>query len=421
MNYEETLHYLYSQLPVFQRIGAAAYKANLDNTYALMDSLDHPEKKFKSVHIAGTNGKGSTAHMLASIYQEAGFKTGLYTSPHLKDFRERIRMNGEMVSKESVVDFVEQYSEKFGSISPSFFELSMAMAFRYFADEQVDIVVLETGMGGRLDSTNIVNPELSIITNIGKDHMQFLGDTLSQIAVEKAGIIKQNTALIIGEKQTELRTVFERKAEEKHAPIFYAEDWVGLELIDHVKNIFRVDYNKNMLFENLVFPLRGNYQLKNLKTVIAAAMYLKLPLHAIKLGIENVLKNTHFAGRWQTLSHSPLTICDTAHNEDGIRYIVDQLAQTPHKNLHFVLGVVNDKDIGNILAMLPKEAVYYFCKADIPRGLDAKILQDKAHQIGLVGEAYSSVKEALKIAQNRAAKDDLVFVGGSTFTVAEVV
>lgn len=421
MNYEETLAFLYSQLPIFQRIGAAAYKANLDNTYALMEVLNQPHKKFKSVHIAGTNGKGSTAHMLASIYQEAGYKTGLYTSPHLKDFRERIRLNGEMVSEEFVVDFVEKYSEQFKSISPSFFELTMAMAFQYFAKEKVDIVILETGLGGRLDSTNIVNPELSIITNIGMDHMQFLGNTLPKIATEKAGIIKLNTPILIGEKQIEIQKVFKQKAEEESSPLFYAEDLVELKQIDTVSNSFRIIYNEQKVLESLNFPLLGSYQIKNLKTAIAAAMLLDLPLNAIKSGIENVLINTHFAGRWQILSQNPLTICDTAHNEDGLRYVVKQLEQTPHKTLHFVLGVVNDKVIDEILELFPKKAIYYFCKVDIPRGLEVEILQEKAQEIGLKGKTYTSVNAALNAAQKAASKEDLVFVGGSTFTVAEVV
>lgn len=421
MNYEETLAFLYSQLPIFQRIGAAAYKANLDNTYALMEVLNQPHKKFKSVHIAGTNGKGSTAHMLASIYQEAGYKTGLYTSPHLKDFRERIRLNGEMVSEEFVVDFVEKYSEQFKSISPSFFELTMAMAFQYFAKEKVDIVILETGLGGRLDSTNIVNPELSIITNIGMDHMQFLGNTLPKIATEKAGIIKLNTPILIGEKQIEIQKVFKQKAEEESSPLFYAEDLVELKKIDTVSNSFRIIYNEQKVLESLNFPLLGSYQIKNLKTAIAAAKLLKLPLNAIKSGIENVLTNTQFIGRWQILSQNPLTICDTAHNEDGLRYVVKQLEQTPHKTLHFVLGVVNDKVIDEILELFPKKAIYYFCKADIPRGLEVEILQEKAQEIGLKGKTYTSVNAALNAAQKAASKEDLVFVGGSTFTVAEVV
>jgi dihydrofolate synthase/folylpolyglutamate synthase len=421
MNYEETLAFLYSQLPIFQRIGAAAYKANLDNTYALMEVLNEPQKKFKSVHIAGTNGKGSTAHLLASIYQEAGYKTGLYTSPHLKDFRERIRLNGNMIPQGFVVNFVEKYAEQFKSISPSFFELTMAMAFQYFAEEKVDIVILETGLGGRLDSTNIVNPELSIITNIGMDHMQFLGDTLPEIAGEKAGIIKPNTPVLIGEKQIEIQKVFEQKAEKESSPLFYAENLVALEHIDAVSNSFRIIYNERKLIEYLDFPLLGSYQIKNLKTAIAAAMHLKLSLNAIKSGIENVLINTHLAGRWQILSQNPLTICDTAHNEDGLRYVVKQLEETPHKTLHFVLGVVNDKVIDKILKRFPKNAIYYFCKADIPRGLEVEILQEKAEGIGLVGNTYSSVNAALREAQKTALKDDLVFVGGSTFTVAEVL
>ncbi len=419
MNYQETIAFLYSQLPVFQRVGAAAYKADLDNTYALMEVLDQPHKKFKSVHIAGTNGKGSTANMLASIYQEAGYKTGLYTSPHLKDFRERIRVNGEMVSKEYVIDFVASHAEDFKSIAPSFFELTMAMAFQYFAEEQVDIVVLETGLGGRLDSTNIVKSELSIITNIGKDHMQFLGNTLTEIAGEKAGIIKKGTPVLIGEKQEDIKKVFERKAQTVSTSLFYAEDLVDL---NAEKNYhYGVRYSDQEIFKDLNFPLRGSYQSKNLKTTIAAAMLLGLPQKAIKSGIEKVLINTHFAGRWQILSEKPLTICDTAHNEDGLSYVVKQLEATPHKILHFILGVVNDKDIHEILKLFPKEAVYYFCKADIPRGLATDILQEKAREAGLKGEVYSSVQQALKSAQVAATDEDLVFVGGSTFTVAEVV
>ncbi|MFH1000501.1 MAG: Mur ligase family protein, partial [Bacteroidota bacterium] len=297
MNYEETLNFLYSQLPMFQRIGAAAYKANLDNTYALMGILDNPHQKFKSVHIAGTNGKGSTAHMLASIYQEAGFKTGLYTSPHLKDFRERIRLNGEMIPKEYVVDFVAKYADEFSPVSPSFFELTMAMAFKFFADEKVDMVILETGMGGRLDSTNIVIPELSIITNIGMDHIQFLGDTILKIAEEKAGIIKKEIPVLIGERQIETKAVFAAKANEMNTFIHYAEDLIGLKKLDKSDEFFAVFNGNKLLFENLAFPLRGNYQLNNLKTVLAASVLLEIPLDAVKSGIEKVLKNTHFAGR----------------------------------------------------------------------------------------------------------------------------
>ncbi|HAG14953.1 MAG TPA: tetrahydrofolate synthase [Bacteroidales bacterium] len=421
MNYEETLGFLYSQLPVFQRIGAAAYKANLDNTYALMKILGEPQNKFKSIHIAGTNGKGSTAHMLASIYQQAGYKTGLYTSPHLKDFRERIRLNGEMISKEFVVEFVADYADLFTPISPSFFELTMAMAFHYFAEQKVDIAIVETGMGGRLDSTNILTPELSIITNIGFDHVQFLGDTLAKIATEKAGIIKNKIPVLIGEKQTEIQSVFEQMAKVQSAPILFAEEMVKVICLDKEASDFQVFYQNEELFSIHHFPLRGSYQIKNLSTVIAAALLLKLPLDKIQKGIENVLKNTHLVGRWQVLNSNPLTICDTGHNEDGLRYVIKQLAETTHNNLHFVLGVVNDKDLDQILKLMPKKAIYYFCKADIPRGLEAEILQQKAKEFGLKGDTYSSVKEALEAAQKKALTDDLIFVGGSTFTVAEVV
>lgn len=421
MNYEETLNFLYSQLPIFQRIGAAAYKANLDNTYALMEVLNQPHKKFKSLHIAGTNGKGSTAHMLASIYQEAGYKTGLYTSPHLKDFRERIRLNGEMISQEFVIDFVDKYSEQFKTISPSFFELTMAMAFEYFAEEEVDIVILETGLGGRLDSTNIVNPELSVITNIGKDHMQFLGDTLPEIAAEKAGIIKANTPVLIGEKQTDIHSVYAAKANKMESFIHYAEDLIAVKKLKVEGKPLAVFHGNKLLIRDLNFPLLGDYQIKNLKTAIAAAMLLELPLNAIKDGIENVLINTHFEGRWQILSQKPLTICDTAHNEDGLSYVVKQLEETPHKTLHFVLGVVNDKLIDEMLKIFPKKAIYYFCKADIPRGLEVELLQSKAQEVGLKGKTYASINVALNAAQKVATDEDLVFVGGSTFTVAEVV
>lgn len=421
MNYEETLEFLYSQLPIFQRIGAAAYKANLDNTYALMEVLDHPEKKFKSVHIAGTNGKGSTAHMLASIYQEAGFKTGLYTSPHLKDFRERIRINGEMVSHEFVVDFVSRYSEKFAPISPSFFELTMAMAFLYFAEEKVDIVILETGLGGRLDSTNIVIPELSIITNIAKDHMQFLGNTIQEIAFEKAGIIKEDIPVLIGEKQEDTKAIFAAKANEMGAFLHYAEDLIGVKRLKVEGRPLAIFHGNKLLTQNLIFPLLGDYQIHNLKTAWAASLLLKLPIDAIQKGIEKVIENTHFAGRWQILSQNPLTICDTAHNEAGLSYVRKQIDKMEYKKLHFVLGLVNDKSIDEILALFPKDAVYYFCKADIPRGLDADILQAKAKAFDLVGDVYPDVKSALKQAQANADTDDLVFIGGSTFTVAEVV
>jgi len=419
MNYEETITFLYSQLPVFQRVGAAAYKANLDNTHALMDMLGNPYELFKTVHIAGTNGKGSAAHMLASVYQEAGYKTGLYTSPHLKDFRERIRINGAMIPKEKVVSFVSEFSEEFRPISPSFFELTMAMAFWYFANQKVDIVILETGMGGRLDSTNVVSPELSVITNIGFDHMQFLGDTLSAIAGEKAGIIKAGIPVLIGEKQTEIESVFRGKAKELKAPLYYAQELI--ELKAHKDRTYQVFLKGEPLFESISIPLLGSYQSANLRTVLAASYLLALPKEAIQKGIEKVVENTGIMGRWQVLKQQPLCICDTAHNVDGLRYVVKQLAVTPYKTLHFVLGVVNDKAIEHILELLPQEAVYYFCKANIPRGLDANLLQEKAEKAGLQGSVYESVQTAYTAAKSAATASDLVFVGGSTFTVAEVV
>ncbi|MBN2237562.1 MAG: bifunctional folylpolyglutamate synthase/dihydrofolate synthase [Bacteroidales bacterium] len=419
MNYKETLDFLFSQLPVFQRIGAAAYKANLDNTYALMSLLGDPHKKFKSVHIAGTNGKGSTAHMLASIYQESGYKTGLYTSPHLKDFRERIRINGKMISEKYVIDFVDKYREDFIPISPSFFELTMAMAFQYFADEKVDLVILETGMGGRLDSTNIVTPQLSVITNIGFDHMQFLGDNLPQIAAEKAGIIKEKIPVLIGEKQLDTTAVFKAAAAYRKADLFFAEDLIELKEKDDA--IYSVAKQGEIVLANLQVPLKGNYQTKNVRTVLAAAEILNLPLDAVKRGIEKVQENVTLLGRWQTLQVEPLAICDTAHNQAGLTYVMNQLNQMTYQKLHFVLGVVNDKEIDKMLDLLPKSAVYYFCKAAIPRGLDAEMLRVKAKEIGLEGEVYSSVLEAFRTAKKHAGKSDLIFVGGSTFTVAEVV
>ena len=418
MTYKQTLEWLFSQLPVFQRIGKAAYKANLDNTYAIMDVLGQPQQQFKSVHLAGTNGKGSTAHMLASIYQEAGYKTGLYTSPHLRDFRERIRVNGQMISQDEVTDFVNAYKRDFLKIKPSFFEMTVGLAFSYFAAEKVDIAIIETGLGGRLDSTNIIMPQLSIITNIAKDHMQFLGDTLEAIAGEKAGIIKPDVSVVIGEHQKEIDTVFIEKAKEEEAPIRFAQDtykaqWIGDKL--------EVLKNNKPLFAPLNFPLKGNYQLKNVCTAICAAQELKLPIGMIKLGLKNVLKNTSLAGRWQQLSGSPLVICDTAHNYEGLSEVMDQLKNMIYHKLHFVLGVVDDKQLDHILNLFPNNAQYYFCKADIPRGLAVDVLAEKARGFALKGQVYQSVKEAYSEAKKNCQGNDLVFVGGSTFTVAEVV
>ena len=418
MTYKQTLEWLFSQLPAFQRIGKAAYKANLDNTYAIMDVLGQPQHKFKSVHLAGTNGKGSTAHMLASIYQEAGYKTGLYTSPHLRDFRERIRINGQMISQDEVINFVEAYKREFLKIKPSFFEMTVGLAFSYFAAQKVDIAIIETGLGGRLDSTNIIMPQLSIITNIAKDHMQFLGDTLEAIAGEKAGIIKPGKPVIIGEHQKETDSIFIEKAKAENTSIRFAQDtykaqWVGEKL--------EVLKNNKPLFEPIDFPLKGNYQLKNVCTAICAAQELKLPIDIIKLGLKDVLKNTSLVGRWQQLSESPLVICDTAHNYEGLSEVMDQLKNKEYDKLHFVLGVVDDKQLDHILKLFPNNAQYYFCKADIPRGLAVDILAEKASDFGLNGQAYRSVKEAYEEAKKNCEDNDIVFVGGSTFTVAEVV
>jgi len=418
MTYQETLDWLFKQLPAFQRVGKAAYKANLDNTYAIMDVLNQAHLKFKSIHIAGTNGKGSTAHMLASIFQEAGYKTGLYTSPHLRDFRERIRINGEMISKEKVVYFVEKNQEEFLRIKPSFFEMTVGLAFSYFADEQVDIAIIETGLGGRLDSTNIVSPLISVITNIGKDHMQFLGHSLAEIATEKAGIIKKKIPVIIGEHQERTDQVFIERAKMQESILSFAQDsyqisWYGNGLKIHDKN--------GLLFSLNSFPLKGNYQLKNVCTTIHAAKSLNIALPFIKKGLENVKTNTSFSGRWDIINNEPLTVCDTAHNEEGLILVMEQLHKMDFHHLHFILAVVDDKLLGDILKLFPKDATYYFCKADIPRGLAVDILAEQASENGLHGEKYNSVQEALLAAQTHAGPSDLVFVGGSTFTVAEVV
>ncbi len=431
MNYTATLEYMFLQLPMFQRIGGAAYKANLDNTIAILNLLDNPQHKFKSVHIAGTNGKGSVSHYLAAIFQRAGFKTGLYTSPHLKDFRERIKINGKMISKQKVSRFISNYKSDFEIIQPSFFELTVGMAFQYFADEKVDIAIIETGMGGRLDSTNLLNPELSIITNIGLDHTQFLGHSIAEIAAEKAGIIKENIPIVIGETNSESKKIFETKAKDMKTFISFADSDYAINSFYHVNNnkghflavnILNLQNKKEL---KILSELNGIYQLKNIKTVLTAIDLLKdkgykIRLNHIKNGIANVIKLTGLMGRWQTLSTNPLTICDTGHNEDGIKEILKQIELTPHQNLHFVIGMVNDKQIDNVLLMLPKRAVYYFCKADIPRGMNENILKEKALSIGLKGKSYTSVKNAIKAAKTKANENDLIFIGGSTFVVAEI-
>jgi dihydrofolate synthase/folylpolyglutamate synthase len=432
MDYQNTLTYLYSQLPMFTRDGPSAFKKDLTNTLELCSRLGNPQTRFKSVHVGGTNGKGSTSHMLAAILQTAGYKTGLYTSPHLRDFRERIRVDGEMISEEIVSDFVEKHKPDFEDIQPSFFEMTVAMAFDVFAREKVDIAIIEVGLGGRLDSTNIITPLVSVITNIGWDHMNMLGDTLQLIAGEKAGIIKPGIPVIIGEYQPEVAEIFEGKAKEVNAPLVYASDLYSLESeagshrSDNEFLDIKIKKDLELKTLGLRLDLPGTYQLKNVKTVLSAVDELRkqgfnITDHHIKTALVQVKKLTGLHGRWEVLSHHPLTICDTGHNPEGITEVLKNIESVFYDQLHFVMGVVNDKDISKILAMLPKDAVYYFCKPDIPRGLEAESLKVKAESFALNGEVYPSVKMALQAAQSAANENDLVFVGGSTFVVAEVV
>lgn len=432
MDYKTTLNYLYTQLPVFTRVGASAYKADLSNTIELCNRLGNPQNKFRTIHVAGTNGKGSTSHMLAAVLQTAGYKTGLYTSPHLKDFRERVRVNGEMISEQSVVDFVALHKADFEAIQPSFFEMTVGLAFDIFAREQVDIAVIEVGLGGRLDSTNIITPLLSVITNIGWDHMNILGDTLQLIAAEKAGIIKPNIPVIIGEKQEDIADVFIRKAKQQNAPISFASDLYEARVkaqnskgFDELLEI-ELTQNTQHTTHNLQLDLTGSYQLKNVKTVLSAVDELRaqgfvITDDHIKTALRQVKKLTGLHGRWEVLSNNPLTICDTGHNPEGIAEVLKNIAAVKYDHLHFVIGMVNDKDSSKVLAMLPKNALYYFCKPDIPRGLEAENLKEKAADFGLQGGVHSSVKAALVSAQNNAKNNDLIFIGGSTFVVAEVV
>ena len=428
MNYSETLNWMFNKLPMYQRIGASAYKADLNTTINIINYLDNPQDSFKSIHIAGTNGKGSTSHSLASVFQEAGYKTGLYTSPHLRDFRERIRINGEMIPENEVVDFIGKHKDKLEELELSFFEMTVAMAFDYFRKEKVDIAIIEVGMGGRLDSTNVIKPELCVITNISLDHVKFLGENEEQIAAEKAGIIKPEIPVVIGETQEGSRDVFIKTAKEKNSQIFFAD-----KIMDCRKDSnYSLDYQQFDIYKNnesylkeLKYPLLGNYQKKNLATVICALDILrdsfKIEEKHIIDGLANVIKNTSLMGRWQVINKNPLAIADTGHNVAGINEVNRQLAETKYNKLHFVLSVVNDKDIDGILQLLPKEAEYYFCKADIPRGLSADILFEKATNSGLKGKVYESVRNAYSSALSNAREGDLVFVGGSNFTVAEVV
>lgn len=419
---------MFEKLPMYQRIGAAAYKADLSNTINLLNHLGNPQNSFRSVHIAGTNGKGSTSHMIASVLQEAGYRTGLFTSPHLTDYRERIRINGSVIEQEYVSAFIEKHKDAFEAMGLSFFEMTTGLAFDYFKTQHVDIAVIETGMGGRLDSTNLVNPLLSVITNVGYDHMQFLGDTLPLIAAEKAGIIKPETPVVIGEWHRETFRVFEEKAAAMKAGLIWAErvfDAVRIETGNREIQTFDLWKNSQPYIEQLEFPLLAHYQQKNLVTACCAIDQLssnfELDKRHIKDGLEAVVRNTGLRGRWQVISRTPLAIADTGHNADGIKEVVMQLKQMQFQQLHFVLGMVNDKAHDTILQILPRQAAYYFCRPDIPRGLPAETLARRAEVFNLRGQVFNSVREAYHTALNNARPGDLVFVGGSTFVVAEVV
>lgn len=425
--YKETLEFLYARLPMYQRQGAAAYKHDLSTTQALDKFFDHPHRAFKSVHVAGTNGKGSVCHMLASILQDAGYNTGLFTSPHYKDFRERIRINGGMIPEEDVMEFMDVYYEKIKSYAPSFFELTFSMASWYFKKEKVDVVVWETGMGGRLDSTNVVSPILSVITNVAKDHTRFLGETLSEIAREKAGIIKKDTPIIIGEYMEELMPVFEEVSGALDAPLSVASRQISLYSVKPVTGALEVALSLEGLIKGrITLPFPARYQLVNMQTTLQAVRVLKsLGLEirpvSIKRGFEYVVTNTGFQGRFQVLRRGPLVIADSAHNPAAIAGVMKQLDSFKRNRIHIVLGVVNDKDISGLLDVMPEKARYYFARADIPRGLPAETLRQCALKAGLKGKAYESVPIAFNKALSAAGRREVVFVGGSIFTVAEVI
>ena len=406
MNYQETVNWMFNQLPLYQIQGATAYKEDLTNTILLSKYLGNPEKNLKFIHVAGTNGKGSTSHLLASVLKEAGYKVGLYTSPHLKDFRERIKVNGKEITEEFVCKFIEKHKNFFDINDLSFFEMTVGLAFDYFKKEKIDIAIIEVGMGGRLDSTNIITPLLSVITNIGKDHTQFLGTTFQSIATEKAGIIKQNIPVIIGEYTVDTKPVFLNKSNEMQSEIYFASDLVS---------------------ENFPSDLIGDYQISNKKTALQTLRILNLQKEfevseaTIKQGFLNVVKNTGLQGRWQQLNSAPKVICDTAHNKHGLEIVINQLKTEQFDSLHFVFGVVNDKDLDEILPLFPKNAIYYFCKPNIPRGLDASILAQKALEFGLHGKVYNSVSEAYQNARQNATSTDFIYIGGSTFVVGEIL
>jgi dihydrofolate synthase/folylpolyglutamate synthase len=435
MSYQDTIDYLYSRLPMFSRIGAAAIKNNLNNTISICSHLGNPQHKFKTIHVAGTNGKGSTSHMLASIFQEAGYTTGLYTSPHLYDFRERIKVNGEMCPKEFVTLFTQKVKGLIEAIEPSFFEITVGMAFEYFAQKKCDIAIIETGLGGRLDSTNVIDPELSIITNIGWDHMTLLGDTLPAIATEKAGIIKKETPVVISEIIPETKFVFEQKANELNAPIYFAENFLELQSFQNNWQTALFEFNQPMihLLDAPLFTknftvetdLPGKYQYKNLKGVLVAVQLLsqmgwKLKAPKVIAALKNIKKNTGLMGRWECIQENPRVILDVAHNEHGIKALLEQLAGLHYQELHIVIGMVKDKDISAVLNLLPNTAKYYFTQSHIPRAMPLVELSDMANQLGLVGQNFEDVNQAITAASINAKQNDLIIVMGSIFLVAEV-
>jgi dihydrofolate synthase/folylpolyglutamate synthase len=429
MNYEQTLEFLYSQLPAYHRIGKAAYKSDLNNTIALDNYLGNPNKKFLSIHVAGTNGKGSVSHMIASVLQEAGFKTGLYTSPHLKDFRERIKVNGAMIPEIKIVTFVTKCKKILETVEPSFFEISVAMAFDYFARENVEIAVIEVGLGGRLDSTNIITPVLSVITNIGHDHMDLLGDTIEKVAGEKAGIIKPGVPVIISESNSETDGVFRNKALESGSEIVFADKNFNCTLeesysVTGERNYIVEEFGSGINFRG-ESPLGGDYQSKNIQAVFQVfkkySGSFKVSDENISEGIRKVKTNTGLSGRWQILGNNPLTICDTGHNREGLEYVLRQISRIKKHKLHMIVGFVNDKDLSSVLPLFPNDAFYYFTRASVPRALDQEILKQSAESYGLNGNSYPDVRSAINAAKTDASVDDLIFIGGSTFIVAEAI
>ncbi|MBE8713641.1 bifunctional folylpolyglutamate synthase/dihydrofolate synthase [Sphingobacterium hungaricum] len=427
--YAEAIEFLYAQLPMFTRDGASAFHKDLDRTLAICESLGNPQHQFKSIHVGGTNGKGSSSHMLAAALATAGYKTGLYTSPHLVDFRERIRINGEMITERAVIDFVNTNKNLFETIKPSFFEATVGMAFQYFAAQKVDIAIIEVGLGGRLDSTNVIQPEVALITNVSMDHMNLLGDTLQEIAGEKAGIIKANTPIIISEHNSLIDSIFIAKANEVHAPIAFASDSFHVRRESRTKagNEIDVENSTTQITYELLLDLQGSYQSKNVLGVLAVLDELNRQgnYHISNLDIKSALSQvqllTGFQGRWQTISQDPLLICDTGHNEDGIKEVIKNLQTIPYSRLHFVIGAMKDKDLSHILPLLPNDAIYYFSAPDMPRAMPATELKDIALTYGLQGNAYASVMDAVEAAKSAYQPSELIFVGGSNFVVAELL